>query len=72
MAVQGFALNALSQFLREYLDKTGLTIKAFAEKAGVHRNTVQNILTGNYTGYTEKTLRKIAKAAGKTLSVWFI
>ncbi len=52
--------------------KKGLTQAAFAKLMGTSQQAVSRIESGEYEGFTLKTLEKIAEATGTRLKIDFI
>lgn len=53
-------------------EKKGLTQAAFAKLMGTSQQAVSRIESGEYEGFTLKTLEKIAEATGTRLKIDFI
>jgi DNA-binding transcriptional regulator YiaG len=51
--------------------KLGLTQGEFAKRVGTTQQVISRLESGGYTGYTIKTLERIARATGTELQIGF-
>ena len=59
---------SIASRLRTLRESAGLSIQQLAERAGISRQAVQHLETGKRTNPAIDTVRKLAKALGKSLA----
>lgn len=62
----------LSMKIAKLREKKGLTQAEFAKLMGTSQQAVSRIESGEYEGFTLKTLEKIAEATGTRLKIDFV
>jgi DNA-binding XRE family transcriptional regulator len=62
----------LAMKIAKLREKRGLTQAEFAKKLGTSQQAVSRIESGEYEGFTLKTLEKIAEATGTRLKIDFV
>ncbi len=62
----------LAMKIAKLREKKGLTQAAFAKLMGTSQQAVSRIESGEYEGFTLKTLEKIAEATGTRLKIDFV
>ena len=56
------SITKLSQIVADYMDSRDMTVRDFAQRAGISASHIQNIKTGNFKDLQVSTLNKIAHA----------
>ena len=62
----------LAMRIAKLREKKGLTQAEFAKRMGTSQQAVSRIESGEYEGFTLKTLEKIAEATGTRLKIDFV
>lgn len=60
---------ALAMKISKIREKNGLSQKALAKRMGTSQQAVSRLESGEYQGFTVKTLEKIAEATGMQLRI---
>lgn len=63
---------ALSLEIARLREKKGLTQRQLAKRMGTSQQAVSRIESGEYEGFSLKTLEKLAKATGTRLKIEFV
>ena len=63
---------ALAMTIAKIREKKGLTQTQLARRMGTSQQAISRIESGDYEGFTLKTLEKIAQATGTRLKIDFI
>jgi len=63
---------ALALKIAKLRERKGLTQQEFAQLMGTSQQAVSRIESGEYEGFTLKTLEKIAEATGTQLKIEFV